>query len=215
MKLSIVEIVGYISSFIVMISLLMSSILYLRWVNLAGAGLMAGYGFVIEAWPVFFVNAAISVIDIYYLVSFYFEKEYFKILEVRQDNRYLNYFMRFYEKDIKRFFPEFEFEDGENIVAFTILRNVVTAGIFIGKKLEDDTFLIYCDYVTPEFRGYKPGFFIFSESEEYFYQLGFKRFKIYLQSERHLKYLNKMGFVKEKDEDGKEVFVKKIESVVL
>ncbi|MCK9224962.1 MAG: hypothetical protein M0R46_11050 [Candidatus Muirbacterium halophilum] len=213
--MAIVEIVGYVSSVIVMVSLLMSSIVYLRWVNLVGASLMAGYGFVIQAWPVFFVNAAITIIDIYYLISFYFEKEYFKILEVRQDNRYLNYFMRFYDKDIKKFFPDFTFIDGENIVAFTILRNVVTAGIFIGKKLDDGTFLILCDYVTPEYRGYKPGNFVFSQSREYFYQLGFKKFKIYLQSEKHLKYINKMGFIKQEDEDGKTVFVKKIESSVL
>ena len=45
------EIMGYTASIIVFFSLLMSSIIKLRWYNLLGASLFSLYGFLIGALP--------------------------------------------------------------------------------------------------------------------------------------------------------------------
>lgn len=65
------EWLGYLASLIVLISLLMSSIVKLRWINLIGSALFSLYGFLIGALPVGIMNLGIVLINIYYLVKLY------------------------------------------------------------------------------------------------------------------------------------------------
>ena len=59
-----IEWFGYAASVVVAISLMMSSIVKLRWFNLTGATMFSAYGFVIGAWPVGFLNLFIVAINI-------------------------------------------------------------------------------------------------------------------------------------------------------
>jgi hypothetical protein len=59
------EIIGYVSSILIAISLMMSSILRLRIINLIGAVLFTIYGLGIRAYPVAAVNFLIVLIDLY------------------------------------------------------------------------------------------------------------------------------------------------------
>lgn len=61
------EIVGYIASALVAVSLMMSSIFRLRVINLVGAALFTVYGLLIGAYPVAAMNLFIVLIDLYYL----------------------------------------------------------------------------------------------------------------------------------------------------
>lgn len=67
------EWVGYLASVVVAISLMMSDIKKLRWLNLFGAMLFVAYGMAIQAYPVAAVNFFIVLIDLYYLVKIYRE----------------------------------------------------------------------------------------------------------------------------------------------
>ena len=51
--------IGYIASLIVLVSLLMSSVKKLRWINLGGALLFGIYGFLIGSLPTGFMNFGI------------------------------------------------------------------------------------------------------------------------------------------------------------
>ncbi|ASF17248.1 MULTISPECIES: YgjV family protein [Shewanella] len=68
------EWVGYLASVVVAISLMMSNIKKLRWLNLLGAVLFVAYGMAIQAYPVAAVNFFIVLIDAYYLVVIYREQ---------------------------------------------------------------------------------------------------------------------------------------------
>lgn len=68
------EWVGYLASVVVAISLMMSNIKKLRWLNLIGAALFVAYGMAIQAYPVAAVNFFIVLIDAYYLVVIYREQ---------------------------------------------------------------------------------------------------------------------------------------------
>ncbi len=70
-----VETLGFIASFIVLISLLMSSIKLLRWINLVGAILFACYGILISSVPTIFMNFGIVFINIFYLSKIYSTKK--------------------------------------------------------------------------------------------------------------------------------------------
>ena len=63
------EIVGYIGSFLVALSLSMKNIRLLRKINLVGASTFATYGILIGAIPVFALNGLIVIIDIYYIYN--------------------------------------------------------------------------------------------------------------------------------------------------
>ena len=75
MEINWLEWLGYLASLIVLISLLMSSIVKLRWINLVGSSLFSLYGFLIGALPVGFMNFGIALINIYYLIQIYRTKE--------------------------------------------------------------------------------------------------------------------------------------------
>jgi hypothetical protein len=63
----IYEIIGYTASALVAISLMMSSIVKLRVINMIGAALFTLYGLLIGAYPVAVLNFTIVLIDLYYL----------------------------------------------------------------------------------------------------------------------------------------------------
>ncbi|MDQ3309820.1 MAG: hypothetical protein M3497_06800, partial [Gemmatimonadota bacterium] len=101
----ILELVGYVASALVAISLMMSSILKLRVINLFGSAFFTIYGVLIGAYPVAVVNLFIVFINLYYLRQMLGTKEYFKLLEIKPDSDYLRYFLSFYQQDIGRFLP--------------------------------------------------------------------------------------------------------------
>jgi len=190
------EWIGYIASLVILISLLMSSIKKLRWVNLIGATLFAVYGFLINALPVGIMNVGIAAINVYYLIKMYSAIDYFKVLPIDNNTKYLNYFLDFYKDNI-RAFMNFSQEDIENShVSFFILRNIYPAGVFICSKYDDTTLKIEIDYVVPEFRDFKIGNFVFEKQKDFFLERGFSRFVIESTNKSHIEYLKKMGFAR-------------------
>ena len=69
MNINSVELIGYLGSILVAISLMMKSLLRLRIINLIGALFFTVYGVLLGAYPVAFVNGIIVFIDLYYLVQ--------------------------------------------------------------------------------------------------------------------------------------------------
>jgi hypothetical protein len=61
------EMLGYLASVFVAVSLTMRSLTKLRVINLIGALLFTVYGLIISAYPVAVVNGFIVLVNIYYL----------------------------------------------------------------------------------------------------------------------------------------------------
>ncbi|MCA9901859.1 MAG: YgjV family protein [Ardenticatenaceae bacterium] len=61
------ELLGYMASVFVAVSLMMRSLVKLRVINLVGAVLFTVYGLIIAAYPVAVVNGFIVLVNIYYL----------------------------------------------------------------------------------------------------------------------------------------------------
>lgn len=203
------EFLGYLASFIVLISLLMSSIIKLRWINLLGSAIFSLYGFLIGALPVGFMNLCISFINIYYLVKIYHTKEYFKILPIESDSKYLQYFLDFYHKDIAKYSNITKLDSKNMSVCICILRNLVPAGIFIASEQDSSTLKVSLDFVIPEYRDFKIGTFIYENSKDYFLEKGYSSFISLSSNADHTKYLKKMSF-KEVSKNGNTYFVKSI-----
>jgi uncharacterized protein with PQ loop repeat len=65
------EIIGYVASFLILISFLMKDMKKLRIINLFGCGAFILYGIMNQALPVIITNSAILLINLFYL----FKKE--------------------------------------------------------------------------------------------------------------------------------------------
>jgi len=66
-NIEMIEWLGYLGSVFVAVSLMMTSIIKLRIINMLGAVCFAVYGFTIHAMPVAVINSALIVINLYYL----------------------------------------------------------------------------------------------------------------------------------------------------
>lgn len=192
-EIYIIEIIGYIGSALVVISLMMSSIVKLRVINLMGALVFSTYGFIIEALPVGFLNGFIALVDIYYIIEIFTTKEYFQVLEVKHDSEYLKYFLKFHEKDIMEFIPTFSFEPSEHWIVLFVLRNSIPAGLVCAEYHDEDHLFLNLDFAIPGYRDFKIGKYVFQEI------LKEKKIKkIYSDpgNKKHEQYLKRMGFVK-------------------
>ncbi|ABR50319.1 conserved hypothetical protein [Alkaliphilus metalliredigens QYMF] len=205
-----VEWIGYIASTLILISLLMTSIVKLRLINLVGALIFAIYGFLIGAIPVAIANIAIIIINIYYLTKLYAPgstTEFFKVLAIDNNSPYFKYFLDFYETDILSYFPNHSMQFTHDMIGFYVLRDLVPAGIFIGSRYDENTLLVELDFAIPEYRDLKIGKYLYEEHANYFLDLGYTRLISHVASEKHTSYLHKMGFMQSTEGD-ETIFVK-------
>ncbi|MTI71484.1 MAG: YgjV family protein [Firmicutes bacterium] len=203
------EWLGYLASLIVLVSLLMSSIIKLRWINLLGSSIFSLYGFLIGSFPVGFMNLGISIINIYYLIKIYSSNEYFKILPIESNSQYLNYFLDFYKEDIKKHINLAKLNIEDFDISFYILRDMVPAGIFLARKYNETTLKVELDFVIPEYRDFKIGNYIYVNNKDFFLKNNYHKLVDFSSNEKHIKYLKKMGF-KEELENEKKYFIKSI-----
>lgn len=195
--MTFVDYFGYLASLIILISVLMSSIKKLRWINLFGALLFTIYGYFINSIPVLVMNFGIVLVDIYYLYQIYTKKDYFTLLDIEDNSVYLSYFIEFYNQNINNFIDIKELDLNKSDIRLYILRNVRPAGIFLASKYNQNTLEIDLDYVIPEFQDFKMGNFLFNKQKDYFHKKGINKFITTAKNEKHIKYLVKMGFNKE------------------
>mgnify|MGYP006935334367 CR=1 FL=1 len=203
----ILDWIGYIASLIVLVSLLMTSIKKLRWINLVGALLFGTYGFLIASIPTGFMNLGIAVIDIFFLVKMYTAKDYYKVLPIEKKTTYLTTFIDFYKKDLHMISDLKNIDLDQADVKFYILRNMTPAGVFIGLRYSSDTLDIKLDYAVPQYRDFKIGKFVFEENAGLFLDLGYHKLRTITNEPSHIKYLLRMGF-KETTLEGQLCYIK-------
>lgn len=191
------ELIGYLASLLVAISLSVSSVVKLRWLNLLGALAFSVYGLWISAIPVFLVNFYISIMDIYYLKQIYKTKDIFEMVPIStlKEEPYAS-FIEFYKEDIQRYFRSFPKEPDTDFKLFGLFRNFKLIGLFGFQHKERHQAEIIIDYVTREYRDFKFGHYIFHQKNKLFKALGIKQFITPAHHPKHLKYLKKVGFKK-------------------
>ncbi|MFW5913560.1 MAG: hypothetical protein ACOCSM_00720 [Bacillota bacterium] len=203
------EWIGYIASLLILVSLIMTSVKRLRLINLAGALLFTVYGYFISAYPVMIMNAGIVVVNLYYLKQIFTSEDFFKTLSVDKEDDYVHALIHFYKDNIQKFMPvdETVLEDSE--FRILILRNMDPAGLFVAKPFDESTLEITLDYALPMFQDFKTGAFIYEKEREHFKKEGYQKMVAFAKSEKHEKYLKRMGF-KPTEMNGQSTYVKSI-----
>lgn len=195
MELDWVEWFGYFASFVVLISLTMTSIIKLRWINLVGCLLFASFAYLIDSVPTVFMNLGIVCINLYFLYKIYSTKEEFKIIKASANSEYYQHFLNVNRQDIEK---QVALDDlNAEHTSFYMLRDNNIAGVLIGEENTKGIFEIKLDYVIPRYRDYKLGTYYYQEHPEFFKEKGINTLKTSVSDAEHCLYLEKMGFVEQ------------------
>ena len=192
---AIYELVGYLGSLFIVTSLTMKSLLKLRLIGLVGSATFIVYGLLIGAIPIAIVNSVIVVIHVYYLRKLLWKRsEIFTVLHVRKESAYLEYFIRFYDDDIRRYIPDFSYEASDDQVRVFTLRDLVPAGLFIANRCADGEMEVKLDFVIPAYRDFKIARYLYSTDSGIFEDPRCDRVWSVATTAIHADYLGKMGF---------------------
>ena len=203
------EIIGYLGSLLVALSLSMKNIRYLRRINFFGAFFFSIYGLLIGAYPVFVLNGYIAIIDIYFLVKMHNTKEDFKLVPVLdKQHLYLKEFLEFYSNDIEIYFPNYKSLNLTDLNCFFVLRNIRPVGLLIIEEKDGSDIEIHLDYAIPDYRDLKSGKYVFNSEIKYFKNKEYETVITKSEVKKHQKYLLNIGFVRSSEND--EVFIKDI-----
>ena len=203
------EILGFVASLVVAVSLMMRNVFWLRVINGIGALVFTVYGILIQSAPVAVMNGFVFVIDIYFLIQT-LQPDYYEVLQVETDAYYLRKFLSFYQKEIKRYIPEFSGEISPDAAVFFILRNAVPAGLLVVREHEDGRLWIEVDFAIPAYRDFKLGRFVYDHQKEFFDTEKYDQVYCEATQRSHQRYLKRMGF----SQAGESLFVLPLQPVV-
>jgi hypothetical protein len=196
-ELSPEAIVGYVASALVVVSLTMTSVVRLRIISLIGSITFVIYGALIESAPIIITNAAIVVINAWFL-----RKEFASgtsagvdlgASHIRPDSPFLQDFVAFHLADIHRFQPDFELPTGDDVTAWLLNRDGLPAGLLIG-RVRDTTLTIDLDYVVGPWRDSRLGNWLFGRGADVFRRDGITSVRSHGSTDTHRKYLERIGF---------------------
>lgn len=189
------EMLGYLGTVLVAISLMMPSLVRLRAINSIGCLVFVAYGIVIHAYPVAALNGFIFCINAFHLMRMFRQKDYFQLLEISHDSAYLNCLLEFYGNEIREIYPNYVHDSQAGHPTHLVLRNMVPAGIIIHQVNDGAQAKILLDYVIPMYRDFRVGHFFYHDKAGYFHSQGIERFVDAPGRPRHAKYLERMGFL--------------------
>jgi hypothetical protein len=207
------ELVGYVGSALIVISLTRTSLLKFRLFGLAGSMTFLIYSLLIGAYPIAIVNVVIIGIHLWFIRNLLSgAQEFFTILHVRGDSRYLQYFLDFYRSEIDRYQPEFAYEPTEPQITVFILRDAVPAGLFIGGAHDDGSIEVKLDFAVPAYRDFKAGAFLYSTRSGIFEDSAFDTAWTASGTKEHIAYLERLDF-EATTRHGRRVYTKDISAL--
>ena len=164
--MSIWEVVGWVGSALVVISLMVPSVRRFRWLNFIGSAIATVYNGIFEIWPFFAMNLIIAIIDVYWIIRLERgarqHKDY-TMVPIGHDEPYLERFLDAHAKDVHKWYPKYLRDvPGVDREAFLVLHEDETIGAVIVEPHGDGADLLV-DFVTPRFRDFTPGRFIYGE----------------------------------------------------
>ena len=196
----IIELIGYLGSILVLVSMLMSSVIKLRIINTVGSIIFTFYAFAIQTYPTAILNVILVGVNIYNIVKLLKYTKQYDLIEVKADDSFVGYFLEYYKNDIAVYFPEFKNDASIYDAAYIVCCNADPAGILLGNKSGKEI-EIALDYTTPVYRDCSVGKFLYAELNKQ----GIKKLVYKTAVEKHEEYLKKMGFNKTEEGYIKEI----------
>lgn len=165
--MSLLDLVGWIGSAILVWSLVQTRIVRLRLINLVGCVILIVFNALAGVWPMMGLNICLAAINLYYLrplLAGRHSPASYTVLEVGPQDAYLQHLLASQATDIATFAPDFDATRTPYESAFLILRGDETVGYVLLHDAGDGLAQIALDHVTPRFRDFTPGEFVFLRS---------------------------------------------------
>lgn len=166
----VLEIIGWVGSVLVVVSLMQARVLRFRWLNFAGSVIATAYNTIVGIWPFAAMNAVIAVIDAYWLWRLTRERhdaDVYEVVPVGAGDHYLRHVLGVHADDIARYYPSFGLPGdaaGDSRWAYLVLRGDETVGVVVVRDAGDGIGEVELDWVTPRFRDFAPGEFVYRRS---------------------------------------------------
>lgn len=187
---TIVELMGYVASVMVLISLLMSSVIKLRIINSVGALVYVIYALIIGSYPTALLNAGLILVNVYFLIKLLRARSVYSVCECDRKENGVEHFLNHYRGDISKYFPDYTHRMEESDLTWVVYADANPAGILIGSR-EGNAIRVRLDYSTPQFRDCSVGKFLYGQLRS----SGIRQLIADASSDAHKAYLKKMGFV--------------------
>ena len=115
------ELFGYLGSFLVLISMLMTSVVRLRIINLIGSAVFAAYAILIRSYPTALLNGCLVLINLYHLLKLRKSTgNSYEFQRLGAGEGFAEWFLRKYGDDIKKYFPALDPEQAKNTEGFAV-----------------------------------------------------------------------------------------------
>ena len=160
------NILGWGGSALLVYSLLQASVLRLRVLNAIACMILVVFNWVLAVWPMVGMNLVLVAINAFFIVRLVRDRHdatAFEVLEVSPTDEYLRHTLRVHGADILRFNPTFAHDPTSDQSAFLVQRGDETVGVVLLDK-HGDTAHVLLDYVTPRYRDFSPGEFVWRRS---------------------------------------------------
>ena len=200
------EILGYIGTALVIVSMMMTSVVRLRLFNIAGSIISIIYAALSGTWPIVVLNATLAVINSVQLVRERFTGHRFSLLKLAAGDATLAHFLSCYESDIGKYYPtpdtlrslheecERGEQDGGGVEIYAVFCGAAAVGVIAGERC-DGVMRLIIDYTVPQFRDTSVGRFIGKSLCD----LGIHELHAATSDKKQIKYLTRVGF---KEENG-------------
>ncbi len=198
---------GWLSSILVVWSLMQARVLRFRVMNLTGAAIATVVNAMLGIWAFAAMNGAIAVIDAYWiwrLTRQRHDEAAYEVLEVGIDDAYLLHLLRVHADGVAATHPTFSMtsvagpegsgqpEGVRGRCAFLVLHGDETVGVVVVRDSGAGVGEVELDYVTERFRDFTPGEFVYRRSGV-FADKGFTRLAVQAQPGSS-DYYEKVGF---------------------
>ena len=163
------DLLGWGGSALLVTSLLQARVLRFRVLNLIACLTLIVFNTALGIWPMAAMNVVLASINLWFITRLLRQQHdegVFDVLETRPDDTYLGHVLRVHAADIKRFQPDFDpamLVSRPGLFTFLVQRGLETVGVVV-METEGRTANVRLDYVTPRFRNFSPGEFVWRQS---------------------------------------------------
>ena len=184
-----IELFGYLGSCLVVISMLMSSVIKLRIINIIGSTISGIYALIIGSFPLALMNICLIVINVYNILKLKKESKKYEIVKGDTKENFFYYFVDHYGDDIKRHFSDFDAKKVSGDTVYYVFCNEAPVGLFIGNNRKNNVDIVL-DYTVPNYRDCSVAKFLYIAMKKN----GINQLEVKNPSEKHIEFLEKMGY---------------------
>ena len=198
--MSWLDALGWAGSALLIFSLMQARVLRFRVLNLVACLILIVFNALLGIWPMVAMNVALSLINLWFirsLVATRHDEHVFEVLEVGPADEYLRHVLRVHHADMLKHQPDLLWDGAApDRRAYLVQRGDETVGVVLAREEPGGVLQIELDYVTPRFRDFSPGEFVWRRSS-LLHEQGLRR--VVSPPARVAPYYDKVGFRRQGD----------------